>query len=345
VRPFSETILEVIVPWLELDWPLDWDRVFGMSGGPLVCEIGFGSGGFLLDLARRRPDVRHIGIEVSWGPMRALLRGIERSGVRNIRVVKGDAAAILAHTLPNHSLAEVHVNFPDPWYKKKHRRRRLLQPGFLRLLADRMVPGGRLAVATDHADLADWIAAVLEAHPDFESNHATQRQSHVPDRTPTKYEEKARALGTPIHYFDWRNVTRRAAPTVPRLEIAPMPNVILAGPSDVDAIMGAFRRHAEHVMNGGEEVVVSFVRAWRRTDEREWLVETHVHDGRLAQQVALVVAQREAERVTIRLAPLGSPRTTWGLKRAVWLLARAYRQSAPDLEVVRSTVGPLDGEH
>jgi tRNA (guanine-N7-)-methyltransferase len=176
---------------------------------PLVVEIGFGRGEFLRALAAAAPSVAHVGVERSYRRVLKMARRIARSEERNIRLVEATAEELVAGALDDASVATFWINFPDPWPKKRHQRRRLLQPGFVALLASRLVPGGELQAATDHPEYAEQIHAVLSAEPRLENALAAPFVAEVPGRPCTAYEAMWRAEGRPLHFFTYR---RRGGP-------------------------------------------------------------------------------------------------------------------------------------
>src|SRR5574340_158873 len=146
--------------------PLDAEAVFGRRA-PLVVEIGFGMGQATAQIAAASPETDFVGIEVHEAGVGALLREIGARALSNLRIVRHDAIEVLRQMIAPGSLAGVHVFFPDPWPKKRHHKRRLIQPGFVALLASRLAPGGRLHCATDWHDYAEQMLAVLSACPDL----------------------------------------------------------------------------------------------------------------------------------------------------------------------------------
>jgi tRNA (guanine-N7-)-methyltransferase len=138
-----------------------------------------------------------------------LARRIAKTEERNIRLVDATAEELVEGALGEASVAAFWINFPDPWPKKRHHRRRLVQPRFARLLASRLVPGGELHAATDHAGYAEQIDAVLSAEPLLENALPAPFVPEVPGRLCTAYEAMWRAEGRPLHFFTYR---RRGAP-------------------------------------------------------------------------------------------------------------------------------------
>jgi len=171
---------------------------------PLVVEIGFGRGEFLLEFAQREPEQAFVGIEISYKRALKMARRLARLAIANVAIVEGRAEELLRDVLEDASVACFWLNFPDPWPKKRHARRRFVQPETLALLARRLVPGGVLRVATDDPSYAEWIDAQLAATPALANCYAPDRwRASAPDRTATAYELEWRALGRSFHFFEY----------------------------------------------------------------------------------------------------------------------------------------------
>jgi tRNA (guanine-N7-)-methyltransferase len=170
----------------------------------LEVEIGFGRGEYLRALAAAAPEVAHVGVDLSHRRVLKMARRIAKTEERNIRLVEASAQELVRDALEDASVEIFWINFPDPWPKKRHQRRRLIQPGFVAALARRLVPGGELHAATDHAEYAAQIDAVLGAEPLLENTLASPFVSEVPGRLRTAYEEMWRAEGRALHFFAYR---------------------------------------------------------------------------------------------------------------------------------------------
>jgi tRNA (guanine-N7-)-methyltransferase len=173
--------------------PLDYAAVFGRSA-PVVLEIGFGMGETTAEIAASHPHVDFLGIEVHLPGVGALLRRIEAAGLANVRVIRHDAVEVVEAMIPAGSLAGIHVYFPDPWPKKRHHKRRLLQPRFVHALAQRLAKRGYLHVATDWEPYAEDVLATLASEP-LLANRAQAYAERPPWRPQTKFERRGRALG------------------------------------------------------------------------------------------------------------------------------------------------------
>jgi tRNA (guanine-N7-)-methyltransferase len=173
--------------------PIDFDAAFGRAASR-VLEIGSGMGETTAEIARALPGCDFLAVEVHGPGVGSLLKRIEAQGIGNVRVVQHDAVEVVEHMIPPESLDAIHVFFPDPWPKKRHHKRRLLQPGFVHELALRLRPGGRLHVATDWDDYAAAMLATLAAEP-LLVNTAAGYAERPAYRPVTKFERRGRALG------------------------------------------------------------------------------------------------------------------------------------------------------
>ena len=173
--------------------PLDLRAVFGRAA-PVVAEIGSGMGETTARIAAENPGIDYLAMEVHAPGVGSLLRQLDERGLENVRVVQHDAAEVLRDMVPGASLAGIHLFFPDPWPKKRHHKRRLLQPAFAALLAARLAPGGYLHFATDWQDYAEQALAVLAATPGLR-NTAEAFAPRPETRPQTKFERRGLKLG------------------------------------------------------------------------------------------------------------------------------------------------------
>ncbi len=173
--------------------PADWPAHFGRQA-PQVLEIGFGMGQATAQIAAARPDLDFIGVEVHQPGVGALLREIGERQLGNLRLVQHDAVEVLTHMMVPDSLAGVHIYFPDPWHKKRHHKRRLIQPAFVDLLVSRLAPGGWLHCATDWEDYAQQMLQVLGDAPGLKNT--APGYAPKPELRPlTKFEARGLRLG------------------------------------------------------------------------------------------------------------------------------------------------------
>ena len=184
--------------------PLDLDAVFGRRA-PKILEIGFGMGETTAAIATAHPDTDYLGIEVHTPGVGSLLKAIEAGGLGNLRVIRHDAVEVLTHMIAPATLDGAHVFFPDPWPKKRHHKRRLLQPPLVALLASRLKPGGYLHAATDWHEYAEQILAVFAAEP-LLANTAEGFAPRPDYRPQTKFETRGLRLGHGVWDIIFRRV-------------------------------------------------------------------------------------------------------------------------------------------
>jgi len=173
--------------------PLDFHQAFGRTA-PVILEIGFGMGDTTSHIAKAMPEKDFLGVEVHTPGVGSLLKQIGEQGLTNLRLIQHDAVEVLKQMIPDASLAGVHVFFPDPWHKARHNKRRLLQPPFVRLLAEKLAPGGYLHCATDWEDYAVQMLDVLGAEP-LLHNKAEGYAPQPAYRPLTKFENRGIKLG------------------------------------------------------------------------------------------------------------------------------------------------------
>jgi len=196
--PGQQRALEELGPRFVLPFepkPFDWDAAFGRHA-PRVLEIGFGMGDATAQVAAAAPGQDFVGVEVHQPGVGALLKRIGEQRLANIRILRHDAVEVLQQMVPPASLAGVHVWFPDPWHKKRHHKRRLIQPDFARLVASRLVPGGYLHCATDWQHYAEQMLEVLSAEPALKNQAEGGGYAERPAWRPlTKFEHRGLKLG------------------------------------------------------------------------------------------------------------------------------------------------------
>lgn len=181
--------------------PLDVAAVFG-NEHPVVLEIGCGMGETTAQIAAANPGVNYLAVEVYPAGLGALMGRLQTQALNNVRVLAQDAVLVLNQMIAPGSLAGVHIFFPDPWPKKRHHKRRLVQPGFVSLLATRLAPGGTLHCATDWLPYAEQMLSVLSAEPLLRNTSPAPDPGWYPRpawRPLTKFERRGLGLGHPVH--------------------------------------------------------------------------------------------------------------------------------------------------
>lgn len=190
---------DVVLKPEELASPVDFIQIFGRSG-PVHIEIGSGKATFLLNQAKAQPEVNFLGIEWARKYWRHAIDRIGRWGVSNVRIVRADAPVFLRDFVAEGSVDCFHIYFPDPWPKKRHHKRRLLQPSNVELLVRCLKPGGTIRIATDHADYFEQINKVTAALSDNlqEIEFLRPAGARQGELTGTNYERKYIKDGRPV---------------------------------------------------------------------------------------------------------------------------------------------------
>lgn len=204
ITPSQQRALDELWPSLGLPYsgePLVFADVFNRDA-PVVLEIGFGNGETLVEQAAAHTDVDFIGVEVHDPGIGHCLLKAQELGIGNLRLICHDAVEVLRNQVPDGSLARVNLYFPDPWPKKRHHKRRIVQDAFVQLVADKLVQGGTLNVATDWANYAEHIDAVLAGVDRFRLIERREHDGDAPlDRPQTKFERRGLHKGHRI--VDW----------------------------------------------------------------------------------------------------------------------------------------------
>jgi tRNA (guanine-N7-)-methyltransferase len=174
-----------------LDLPQQFNNI-----QPVTLEIGFGNGETLRQLASRHPEQNFLGVEVHSPGVGHLMLQLAEHEIQNVRILKADAMELLRHHIESGSLSRVLLYFPDPWQKRKHHKRRIVQSEFARLVHSALIPGGVLHMATDWHDYAMQMMSVLSAHPGYINRAGENNFSPRPDSRPlTKFEQRGERLG------------------------------------------------------------------------------------------------------------------------------------------------------
>lgn len=349
----------------EISWPNDWARVFGQDR-PLCLEIGFGDGRFLEFLAQRKPRYNVLGLEISHRSLSKAERLLRHHP--NLRVLHSSAELALQQLFTPSELAEVHINFPDPWFKQSHRGRRLLRRDVLQMLLNRMAPGATLQLATDVLPYAEAMAALLQNEAGL-NNQLSHRLTHLtaapwsterPLGPPTKYEQRALQAGRTCYYFAYR---RNDAPiTEPkRIEEWPLPHLVFHSPFSLAEIQREFQDHftprtmavppSADVAAADAAAVdavahLHFLAVYGTEDAL--LFETFVREGALHQRLALLLTRQgpcaagEELRYTLSLSGIGHPRATPGCHWALAVMGHWLLQLHPAARVIHQRLRVWD---
>lgn len=322
-----------------LPWSTDWAALFGEQR-PLILEIGFGRGAFLRHLARRYPDHNIVGLEISNRCMQVGEKLIARERLTHVRVIHSTAEMALHHLFEPATLEQIHINFPDPWFKPGHHHRRLMRRDTVDALVSRLRPGGMLYMATDIVEYAELTAELLAATPGLTNTLPTAWARELPDRVVTKYEQIARDEGRTCYYFAYRR-NEVPAPPVPVIRDLDMPHIVFTSPLTLDEMASRF--DGWNVDEG--DTHIHFMGVYR--GRGALLFEAHVGEATIIQHLALRVSERskrEGREYTIQVSSMGHPRATLGVHRAVTLLGDWLLSLHPDARTMINKVAVNDDD-
>ncbi len=309
-----------------LPWPTDWPAEFGTVGQarPLIVEIGFGYGQMLFHLAEQFPDANIIGVEVASKPIETVERRLIRRGVANVRVVYGYAETLLHHALQPASVQQIHVNFPDPWFKSGHVHRRLMKRPTVDAITSRLVPGGMMYLATDIDEYAEMSHELLTATPGLTNHFATPWAGSIDNRVTTKYEAKAVKEGRTNKYFAYRR-NDSPAPDVPVIREIAMPNLVFESSLSLPQMVDTFERTTESFPE--DDIHVSVMHAF--VSPGSVLYEVYVKEATIEQHVGFLVVPRQDKpgTYTLKLSSIGHPRPTEGMHRAAVVIEGVIKQA------------------
>jgi len=342
-QPMAIPRFGISVNGLHLPWPTPWSELFGRSA-PLALEIGFGGGHFLVDLAIQHPDWNIIGVERSFYSVVETEKRIEKASVKNARLVYSDARLVLTYVCAPDTMDRIYVNFPDPFPKKAHAKRRLLTPDTLALIVSRLTVGGQLTIATDVLAYAESVAESLAQTIGLQNQHSTPWVNAIPNRRPTRYERKALDRGEPCYYFEY---TRTAVdvPQPPPLsavshpgEYPPMPNAILSSPLTLDQFAEKFtpKTHFDPPYR------IHFLTLYFNQDHTALLIDTFVDEPLIEQRMGIMITRqapdRYADHYVVRLDALGYPRPTPGAHVAVALIVDWLAKLHPETKILHHAI-------
>ncbi len=316
---------------LRMPWPTDWTDLFGAER-PLILEIGFGYGQFLLHLAHENPNANVIGIEIAGQCLRSVESLVERKQASNVRIIQSTAELALHHLFVPGSLSQVHINFPDPWFKKRHSHRRLMQRDTMDAIVSRLQPGGLLYLATDIIEYAEMSAELLAATAGLDNRLDNAWANTMPGRVVTKYEGRAQREGRLCYYFAYRR-NDHPAPDVPVMKEEPMTHIVFKSHLSLDDMLAQFQMN-EYTFG---DIHIRLLNAYR--GHHTVLFEVFINEPTIDQHIAIILSKRENEReYTLKMGSLGYPRVTPGLHKAVSVLGNWLVNLHPESEIISHKV-------
>jgi tRNA (guanine-N7-)-methyltransferase len=298
--------------YLTVDWSLDYAQHFP-SIQPTLVEIGFGNAEYLIHLAKTRPDHNIIGLEISSQSMTRAERKIEARQFTHVRPIHSTAETALAHFLEPESVQEFHINYPDPWFKKKHSRRRLIKRETVDMLTSRLVIGGKLLLGTDIVAYAEMAHEVLSDTDGLTNMLDAPWVDDLEGRFRTKYEMRGYREGRPGHFFIYQ---RNETPVIhkPVIKELEMPHLFLHSPLNAEEVVSQFAQTRTE-SNG---VHIGILHAYNNVKNNSAIFEVVVEEPTIDQHTVLLMNPRETEHeYIIKMSTIGHTRPTYGMHRAV----------------------------
>lgn len=299
-----------------------------------MLEIGFGSGHYLVDMARRRPDCNVLGMEISLPSLRRGAKKMQVAELTNLRILQADSRTALWLLFSPETIEEVVINFPDPWPKANHHHRRLISEQFLTLLGTRTCFGATLDIATDHAEYATVITECLEQSPYFDNRLDKPFLTEDKARLQTKYEKIALAESRKCHYYKFRRNSRVVPDLFPIPEVSAVPHAVLSCPLSLNEI----GRHFESRHVKTDSIHIKYLALYQSALEELLLVEVYVSEEPYHQRVCLAIRSRKSGDIVVSLHPVGFPRPTEGLHLAIYHLVIWLQSLHPNVTLLTSTL-------
>jgi len=299
--------------YLTVDWSLDYAKLFP-SIQPVIIEIGFGNAEYLIHLAETRPDHNIIGFEISSQSMTKAEQKIETRGFTHVRPIHSTAETALAYFIEPESIQEFHINYPDPWFKKKHGRRRLIKRETVDMLTSRLVVGGKLLLATDIVAYAEMAHEILSNTAGLTNMLDSPWVDDLEGRFRTKYEMKGYREGRPGHFFIYQ---RNETPVIhkPVIKELDMPHLFLYSPLNAEEIVARFEQTRTE-SNGNH---IGILQAFANAKNNTAVFEVVVEESTIDQHTLLVMSPREGEnQYIVKMSTIGHARPTYGVHRAVY---------------------------
>lgn len=298
--------------YLTVDWSLDYSKLFP-SLQPIIVEIGFGNADYLIHLGETRPDYNIIGLEISSKSMDKAEQKIATAGLTNVRPIHSTAETALAHLLAPETIHEFHINYPDPWFKKRHSRRRLIKRETVDMLTSRLVIGGTLLLATDIIEYAEMSHEILANTDGLTNQFDSPWVDDLEERFRTKYEMKGYREGRKGHYFGYER-NDKTVDNPPVIKDIEMPHLFLHSSLDAETVVAQF----EQTRTESNGVHIGILRAYANAHNNSAVFEIVVEEPTIEQHTMLVMTPRDNDdEYIIQMSTIGHARPTYGMHRAV----------------------------
>lgn len=303
---------------LQMAWATDWSAFFG-NANPLIVEIGFGNADYLIALAKKYPDHNIIGFEISQPSLDKAEKKIKREKLTNAVAIYSRGETALHHLFTPKSITQIHINYPDPWFKSRHAGRRIMQADMVDAIASRLTDDGLFYLATDIIDYAEMSHEILVHEPSLTNMLSAPWVLDFPERLiTTKYEERGFQEGRNGHYFKYcRN--DHPAPDVPVKEELTVPHVVLRTAMPAQEIAEAV---GKQVFHKEDAIHVAVFNGYWNPANNSVLFEVNIEEPTIEQHIGILMRYRDQkEDYVLQFATFGLPRPTEGMHFATRQLA------------------------
>lgn len=321
---------------------IDWKDVF-QNDNPIYLEIGIGNGEFIIWLAKNNENANYIGIDVSKEIFRKAVGRVRKSGLKNIRLMRVEGTEFLCKYLSAESLNGVYINFPDPWFKKDHKERRLINEFSLYLISDRLKIGGFFIMVTDNEDYAHDVLNLFKKFDNFQPLWDSGIRNSYPEYYKTKYARKWLALGLPIFYLGFQKKASKEIPEwlkeyYPLLKITRedlhMPLLEIETPKEI-YIGEILESLPKGVVLKEDLLLIKFVDFYYNNNSI--LIDVVNVEGFYRQRFFVSIAFKDKNRVNISVHESDDPDPVFALHKTLLIIGRLIKDRIPGSKVLQNT--------
>lgn len=320
-----------------------WKEIFG-NEGPIYVEIGIGNGEFITHLAQSYEKANFIGVEVCRKILRKAVNRVKRAKVRNLKLIWIEGTKALAKFFDSETISGVYVNFPDPWEKKKQRHRRLINPGFVWILADRLKLNGFFKVVTDHEEYVKEIIEIFNQNEAFYPLYDPPVTNYIDDFYPTKYARKWSSLGKKLYFTGFKKVKNLSLPEwvkdwCPILKLSKEDVLPIVSLLNIDEkldfkILGALFKN-QTFRYEDDKVIIRFLDVFYQ--EEGILLDTLVCEGIVKQRFFIYLGKYKKDEIIIKIHDSDKPDPTEGIHLALAIVLKKLKESFPKINLIKTT--------
>ncbi len=287
--------MSILSDWKKGIFPPDWNIIFGNSK-KIVLDIGCGNGDFLINISRDK-NYNYVGIELSEEFLMKAQRKIERLKIANVRLIKADAFFVLPCLFTHSSIARVHVNFPDPWEKKRHKKKRLFSKEFIKILSSRLERNGKVFLLTDHKEFKDF---VIENFNDFRGIWKIEMKNKIPSDYPySRYRRKWEEMGRSIYFLEFTLLENGEDYRCPLRVLKNIKNVEIKKSTDIKNLVPRIK----DIIIKEEDRVIHVEKVYIEESGRELLLKITIKEFNLLQKLFISIYSTNKKTIITLLNP------------------------------------------